>query len=133
MEKFINNIDDIMDLLDNLTEGIYWNDFYKLRDRPAHFIMQNELPDENLVELFNMGLPISSAIEFGCGEGRNAIFMAKQGMSVTGIDISEEAIKNAQDIARKKELLVDFRCQDALRNLLLDISTLRMTQECFTI
>ena len=115
MEKFINNFNDIMYLLDNLTEGVHWNDFYKLRDRPANFILQNEMPDENLVELFNKGLPISSAIEFGCGEGRNAIFMAKQGVSVTGIDISEEAIKNAQDIARKKELIVDFRCQDGIK------------------
>ncbi len=115
MGNYINNFDDVMDFLDNLTEGIHWDTFYELRDRPANFILQNELPDENLVELFNNGLSISSAIEFGCGEGRNAIFMAKQGVSVTGIDISNKAIQNAQTIASRKGVRVDFRCQDAIK------------------
>src|SRR6266571_3073648 len=34
-------------------------------------------------------LPRSHALELAMGEGHNAIFLAQQGFSVTGIDISE--------------------------------------------
>lgn len=115
MKPFINNFDDIMELLDNQAEGVSWNEFYELRNRPANFIIQNELPDENLVSFFNKGIPITSAIEFGCGEGRNAIYMAKQGTSVTAIDISTTAIENAKKIAERKCINVDFRCQNVLK------------------
>lgn len=114
MKNFINNSNDIMDLLDNLVEGVSWNDFYKLRDRPAIFITQNELPDENLVEFLGKNIPISSSVEFGCGEGRNAIYMAKRGISVTAFDISSTAIENAKNIAKQKGVNVNFRCQDFL-------------------
>jgi len=78
----INNYNDIMDLLDSQVANISWDDFYELRNYPAPFIIQNDLPDENLVEFLNSGFPITSAVEFGCGEGRNAIYMAKQGLNV---------------------------------------------------
>lgn len=104
-----------MDLLDSQVNNISWDDFYELRNRPAPFIIQNELPDENLVEFIARGLPITSAIEFGCGEGRNAIFMATQGLTVTAFDISSVAIENAKNIAKQKEMHVDFRSQDALK------------------
>jgi len=41
------------------------------------------MPDENIVELLAKPISIKTAIELGCGEGRNAIYMAKQGISVT--------------------------------------------------
>lgn len=110
MRPFINNYDDIMEFLDNQAENISWNEFYELRNQPANFIVQNSVPDENLVEFFKKGIPITSSIEFGCGEGRNAIFMAKQGVSVTGIDISTTAIENANRIAIQNGVNVDFRC-----------------------
>ena len=110
MRPVINNYDDIMEFLDNQAENISWNEFYELRNQPANFIVQNSVPDENLVEFFKKGIPITSSIEFGCGEGRNAIFMAKQGVSVTGIDISTTAIENANRIAIQNGVNVDFRC-----------------------
>jgi cyclopropane fatty-acyl-phospholipid synthase-like methyltransferase len=36
-------------------------------------------------------------VEFGCGEGRNAIFMAKRGIDVVAIDSSGIAINNAKN------------------------------------
>lgn len=114
MRPFINNYDDIMELLDSQAEGVLWDEFYKLRKHPANFIIQNDVPDENLVEFFKKELPIKSAIEFGCGEGRNAIFMAKQGISVTAIDISAVAIENANRNAAEKGFSINFFCQNVL-------------------
>lgn len=115
MKPFINNYDDIMELLDSQAENVSWNEFYGLRKQPANFIIQNDVPDENLVEFFQKGLPITSAIKFGCGEGRNAIFMAEHGVSVTAFDISSTAIENAIGIAGHKGLSIDFKCQDILK------------------
>lgn len=116
MKPFINNYDDIMDFLDDQVASVSWDDFYESRKYPAPFILQNELPDENLVEFFSKDVVVTSAIEFGCGEGRNAIYMAKQGVSVTALDISTTAIENAKKIATQNEVHVDFRCQDVIKN-----------------
>ena len=40
-------------------------------------------------------------LDVGCGEGRNAIFMAKLGCQVDAFDISENGIAEAKEIARR--------------------------------
>ncbi len=80
------------------------------------FILQNRLPDENLVEFLNGDIAITSAVELGCGEGRNAIYMAKQGLAVTALDLSPTAIENAKRIAKQHAVDVDFRCQDVIKD-----------------
>jgi tellurite methyltransferase len=41
------------------------------------------------------------ALDLGCGDGRCAIFLAMNGFSATGIDISREAIKKARIYAKR--------------------------------
>ena len=110
MKPYINKIDDIMDFLDDQVANISWDDFYETRKWPAPFLIQNELPDENLVEFIDNNT-ITTAIEFGCGEGRNAGYMAKRGLNVTAYDISSVAIENA----KQKCSNVDFHCEDVLK------------------
>lgn len=43
----------------------------------------------------------SSVLDIGMGEGRNAVFLASKGHSVTGLDISSIAIKKAKLLARE--------------------------------
>jgi len=115
MKPFINNYEDIMELLDSQIEGLPWNTLYTERNKPAPFLLQNDLPDENLVEFLETKPHIESAIEFGCGEGRNSIYMAKQGIAVTAIDISDVAISNAKENAANKEVQIDFQCKEAFK------------------
>jgi SAM-dependent methyltransferase len=59
-------------------------------------------PPEQLVELVESGsVAPCRAIDLGCGLGNYAIWLAKNGFQVTGIDLSEKAI----NIARKQENL----------------------------
>lgn len=44
-------------------------------------------------------LPKGRALDIACGEGRNAIYLARQGCQVDAVDISEVAIKNAKTTA----------------------------------
>lgn len=47
-------------------------------------------------------------LDVGCGEGRNAIFMAKRGCKVDAFDISENGIAKAKQIAQGEGVEVDF-------------------------
>jgi 2-polyprenyl-3-methyl-5-hydroxy-6-metoxy-1,4-benzoquinol methylase len=114
MKPDINDYSDVLHLLDDYVKGIPWDAFYENRNKPAPFIVQNELPDENLVETV-CNIKLNTALELGCGEGRNAIYMAKQGVKVTAIDISPVAIDNAKRIANEKGVNVNFLCGDALQ------------------
>lgn len=40
------------------------------------------------------------ALDIGCGEGKSAVWLAQQGFSVLGIDVSPTAIETARSIAR---------------------------------
>ena len=44
------------------------------------------------------------ALDIGSGKGRNAIYLAKNGYEVVGIEIVEEAIKFAKKEAKKKKV-----------------------------
>lgn len=52
------------------------------------------------------------AIDLGCGTGNNAIFLAQQGFTVTGIDISPLAIERAKERAKKAGVQVKFLSGD---------------------
>lgn len=59
------------------------------------------------------GWPPGRAIDLACGEGRNAIWMAKQGWAATGVDFSDVAIDKARRLAESAGATVDFVCADA--------------------
>ena len=90
----INSYEDLFNVLDRINESIDWNTFYEKRVMKAPFLVNNMLPDKMITE-FVKEHSIRDAVEFGCGEGRNAIFLAKRGIDVTAIDSSDIAIRNA--------------------------------------
>ena len=55
-------------------------------------------------------------IDLGCGTGNYAIYLVSIGFDVTGIDISQTAIKIAKENAKKKRVKCDFLVTDVLGN-----------------
>ncbi len=53
-----------------------------------------------------------NAIDLGCGTGTHSIYLAQQGFTVTGIDISPTAIRRANEKASRAEVKVEFIVQD---------------------
>ena len=51
-------------------------------------------------------------IDVGCGDGRNALFLASQGFQVTATDISPVGIAKLQQFAAERGLLIDAYVQD---------------------
>lgn len=98
--NFINTTEDLYNMLDKYTEGVDWNTFYTKRDKPAPFLKYNKLPDKCVVD-FIKDHNIGNACEFGCGEGRNAIYLAKNNVAVEAYDLSEVAIENAKRNAKE--------------------------------
>ena len=72
----INTVEDLYLMLDKYTEGVNWNNLYMKRNKPASFLKYNTLPDKCVADFINQHR-IGKACEFGCGEGRNMICLAK--------------------------------------------------------
>jgi SAM-dependent methyltransferase len=55
------------------------------------------------------------ALDIGCGEGADAIWLARHGWTVTAIDISDVAVGRAQEAAARADAEVEWVCGDALQ------------------
>jgi cyclopropane fatty-acyl-phospholipid synthase-like methyltransferase len=64
-----------------------------------HHNHEGSEPSEFLVENFEL-LPKGKALDIAMGSGRNAVYLAKMGFEVEGVDISPEAASNAIELAR---------------------------------
>jgi tellurite methyltransferase len=52
-------------------------------------------------------LPIGRALDIAMGEGRNAVYLAKKGFIVDGVDISEVGLKKARLLARDNHVMIN--------------------------
>lgn len=78
--------------------------------RGPHRGMIRDVIVRNLIEELEPG----KALDLGCGDGTNAIMLARHGWSVTGIDISPQAIERAETAIRDEPLDVRFIQTDML-------------------
>ena len=90
-----------------------WNERYQVGETP----WDSEEPDQHLVEFLRSGsVGPGQALDVGCGTGTNALWLASQGFTVLGIDISSVAI----DRARAKAGTTASNCQFAVADFLRD-------------
>jgi SAM-dependent methyltransferase len=90
------------------TEGPseFWNSFYSERER-----VWSGKPNPALVREVETVAP-ARALDLGCGEGADAIWLAERGWTVTGVDFSSVAIGKARDLPPVPGL--NFVCADVL-------------------
>jgi SAM-dependent methyltransferase len=84
-----------------------WNRVFSSAD--ADF---NRQPNAFLLKTVKSMTP-ATALEIGMGQGRNTIAMARLGWDVTGIDISDEGIRQALDEAKKQNVNIRAVVADA--------------------
>ena len=75
------------------TAAMFWDDLYRQRDQPW-----SGNPNAFLVAAVAQRQP-GTALELGCGDGGDAIWLAGQGWRVTGVDIADSALRRAAERA----------------------------------
>lgn len=91
-------------------DRIKWNERYAgagffIGPHPSRFLA------ENIAYIASI-CPGRKALDVACGEGRNSIFLARHGFSVTGLDIAEEGLTKAKRWGAREGLDIDFRRVD---------------------
>ncbi|WP_410791611.1 class I SAM-dependent methyltransferase [Kribbella sp. C-35] len=92
-------------------EGLtQWNDLFE-DDRTGDF---DAFPNRAFLEraLVRLGLTTADVLEYGCGTGAAACFLAARGFRVDAIDLIPEAIALARRFARQRGVSVNFSVQD---------------------
>ena len=84
------------------TPGGYWDDYYAHSTGPS-------LPSQFATFVAGELEEPHRIVEFGCGNGRDALFFATQGHEVVGIDASGPAIERCTERAAQLGLAATFR------------------------
>jgi SAM-dependent methyltransferase len=88
-----------------------WNHRYLAGDAPWDTGETNR----HLVQFVRSGaVDVGRVLEVGCGTGTNALWLARQGFSVVGIDVSSVAIESARAKAAGTGPDCRFECLDLL-------------------
>lgn len=82
-------------------DRLFWNKRYDTET----YILGKE-PVEFLKEHINI-LPRGKALDIAMGEGRNAVFLAKNGFEVDGCDVSDIAVKKTLKLATENNVRVN--------------------------
>lgn len=84
---------------------------YEERYRTGEYywgLRPNDLAFE-VLRLFYPTRPVR-LLEVGCGEGRDAVFFAKNGFQVTAFDLAESGLQKARQLAERQHAEVNFFC-----------------------
>ena len=84
-------------------------------------------PQKEFVDLVRRGEITGSVLDIGCGSGEHALFFAREGYDVWGIDSAPLAIQKAREKAAGRGLQVHFCVLNAL-----DLSSLNRTFDTAT-
>jgi 2-polyprenyl-3-methyl-5-hydroxy-6-metoxy-1,4-benzoquinol methylase len=86
-----------------------WNERYRIR---SYFYGKE--PNSFLVKSLDF-IPGKNILCVADGEGRNGVWLARQGFTVTSIDYSTRGIKKAKKLARENDVKVTFRNADLFK------------------
>lgn len=88
----------------------WWNERFKVRELN---VMIHEKCLEDDIKFFNRSGKI---LDVACGDGRNAIYLARLGYQVIAIDFSEEALSRLNYFINKESLKIETRLIDLSSN-----------------
>lgn len=70
-------------------------------------------------------LPKGKVLDLAMGEGRNGVFLAKNGFDVTGVDISDIGLKKAQELAKKNKT--------SIKTIVADLTSYRLEENAYDV
>lgn len=84
-----------------------WNERYRAAD-----LVWGTEPNRFVAEVLADRVPAGRALDLACGEGRNAIWLARRGWQVTAVDLSDVAIERARKLAAAEGVEAEWVCAD---------------------
>jgi SAM-dependent methyltransferase len=93
-----------------MSQDVFGEDYWDDRYGSTHRVWSGE-PNPQLVDRVTRLTP-GRALEVGCGEGADAIWLAEQGWDVTALDVSQVALDKAAAHAADRGLTVTWRRAD---------------------
>jgi len=85
----------------------FWEDAYKDYNTNAF-----GKPSPEIIDLSNRLPKCYKVLDIGCGEGRNAIFLASKGFAVDAFDISQAGIDKLTILAKQNNIKINAWVQD---------------------
>ncbi|POB11815.1 SAM-dependent methyltransferase [Sulfobacillus sp. hq2] len=69
-------------------------------------LWESDQPNASLVNMLQKHFELAKGriVDLGCGEGRDSLYLAQQGLEVTGVDISSVALGRARELAHQLRL-----------------------------
>lgn len=83
----------------------FWEDRYRSAER-----VWSGRVNPRLAEVAT-GLPAGRALDLGCGEGADALWLAERGWRVVAVDVAATALQRATEVATNRNLLEDISFQ----------------------
>ena len=83
-----------------------WNERYGSEE-----YIYGKMPNDFLVESVHH-IPTGKVLSLADGEGRNSVFLARSGYTVTGVDNSFVGMEKARKLAYESKVEVDYQCAD---------------------
>ncbi len=87
----------------------FWNERYA-----EHEFAYGKEPNQFLKENIHL-LPKGKVLFVAEGEGRNAVFAAKNGLQVYAFDYSDSGRNKAKDLASENNVVIDYEVSDVLQ------------------
>jgi len=92
------------------SDRIKWNQRFEsddsyLGERPSPFLLRE-------ISRICLLAPGKRALDIACGEGRNSVFLAKNGFDVTALDISDVGLGKAARRAEQEGVVINFERVD---------------------
>jgi tellurite methyltransferase len=88
----------------------YWDNMYRGLSAPVAF--SGGQPSAEVVEAARRLSVGARVLDLGCGDGRNALFLAASGFDVTASDISAVAVAKVQQFSAERDLVIRTLVQD---------------------
>jgi tellurite methyltransferase len=91
-------------------DRLKWDERYRFEEcvlgtEPSRYLANN-------IDFIKSLVPGTRGLDIACGEGRNSIFLARQGFTMVGIDISGVGIEKAGKWMEREGLRIELRLAD---------------------
>lgn len=104
---------------------------YAKAKKPEDLLWHCATPSRLLVDAIHQRRKPGTALDLGCGAGIYAVYLAKRGYDVTGLDFIPKALEMAEDTAKREGVKINWVEADLLEwpsrtqfDLILDSGTL---------